>query len=561
MGREEFFEEINEVLKNRKLSKNKISRLKIELCNKYKLKQIPTDFEVLLNARGGDLKYLKQLQTKPTRTISGVAVVAIMTMPLPCPHGKCSYCPGGVNSVFGDMPQSYTGKEPATMRGIRNKYDPYLQIFNRLEQYLILGHDIDKVELIVMGGTFPSFKNEYKEDFVKCSFKAFNDFSKIFFDGNRFKLFEFKDFFELPGEVGNVDRTKAIQNKMGKLKGKTSLEAEQRKNESSKVRCVAICIETRPDYCKEKHINEMLRFGTTRVELGVQSLDNKVLRKIKRGHGVEESIRATQLLKDSLLKVGYHMMPGLPLTTLEQDLEMLKELFSNPDFRPDALKIYPCMVMPGTELYEDYKKGKYKPITTEDAAELIIKFKRFVPKYCRIMRVQRDIPSYLAEAGVDMTNLRQYVHNMMEKRGVKCECIRCREPRSKLIGLKDVKIVEESYEASNGTEVFISAEDTKQDVLIGFCRLRIPYKPFSKEITNRSAGIRELHVYGSAVPLGEKGIIQHRGFGKRLLQKAEEIAKERYDKNKMLIISGIGAREYYRKLGYEKQDVYMVKRL
>lgn len=557
MSKGHFFTEIIGILKEKELSKDEISKLKIKLCTKHGLKSIPTDFEILLNAKPEDLIYLKTLRTKPTRTVSGVAVVAIMTKPANCPHGRCSYCPGGINSVFGDMPQSYTGKEPATMRGLRNKYDPYLQVFNRLEQYIVLGHDIDKVELILMGGTFPSFSQSYQKDFVKYSFKAMNDFSKMFFN-NGFKFQEFKEFFELPGEVGSAKRTESIQNKLKGLKGKSKLKLEQRSNEKAKVRCVAMCIETRPDYCKQSHINKMLRFGATRVELGVQSLDNKVLEKTKRGHDVEASIKATQLMKDSLLKVGYHMMPGLPLTNVKQDLEMLKELFSNPDFKPDALKIYPCMVMPGTELYEDYKKGDYNPLTTKEAAKLIADFKRYVPKYCRIMRVQRDIPSYVAKAGVDKTNLRQYVHKIMEKGNVKCNCIRCREPKGRQVNLNDIRIFEYRYEASNGTEIFISAED--KDILIGFCRLRMPFKPFRKEFTQNIAGIRELHVYGTAVPIGEKGEIQHKGFGKMLLKKAEQIAKE-YNKNKMLIISGIGAREYYRKLGYKREGVYMAKRL
>lgn len=560
MGEGGFYDEIIEILKQRELSKDEISRTKIRLCKKHGLKEIPNDFEILLNAKPDDLQHLKQLKTKPARTISGVAVVAIMTKPAPCPHGKCSYCPGGINSVFGDMPQSYTGREPATMRGIRNEYDPYLQIFNRLEQYIILGHDIDKVEMIIMGGTFPAFSKGYKMDYLTYSFKAFNDFSKLFFQDNNLRLTKFKDFFELPGNVGDKTRTVSIQKKLRDLKGKSVLTREQNKNENSKVRCVALCVETRPDYCKKQHINEMLGFGTTRVELGVQSLKDDVLEKVKRGHSVQESINATRLLKDSFLKVGYHMMPGLPLTTLNQDLDMLKELFSNSSYRPDALKLYPCMVMPGTELYQEYKKGDYYPISTNDAAKLIAEFKRFVPKYCRIMRVQRDIPTYVTEAGVDRTNLRQYVHKYMEAKGIECNCIRCREPKGKEVDLKKVKLYEEVYEASEGTEVFISAEDKKSKTLVGFCRLRLPNKPFRKEITNKSAGIRELHVYGTATPIGKTGVIQHRGFGKRLLKRAEKIAKS-YDKNKMLITSGIGVRDYYRKLGYKSQGAYMVKRI
>lgn len=560
MNKAQFYEEIIERIKDKKLSKHELSMIKLELCNKYGLDRVPNDFEIMLHAKEEDLAGLRDIQTKPTRTISGVAVVAIMTKPIKCPHGKCSYCPGGVNSVFGDTPQSYTGKEPATMRGIRNKYDPYLQIFNRLEQYIILGHEIDKIEMIVMGGTFPSTPTEYKEDFIKYSYKAFNDFSELFFKDGKLEFMTFKEFFELPGEIGSTKRIKSIHNKLLELKGVCVLEEEQLKNLNVKVRCVALCIETRPDYCKQEHINEMLRFGTTRVELGVQSLNNDVLNKIERGHSVEESVKATKLMKDSLLKVGYHMMPGLPLTSREQDLEMIKQLFSDERFKPDALKIYPCMVMPGTELYKDYESGKFKPINTQEAAELIAEMKRDIPKYCRIMRVQRDIPTKVTSAGVDRTNLRQYVKKITEEKGIKCKCIRCREPKNVDIKLKDVKIMHMKYKSSDGIEFFISAEDVKQDVLLGFCRLRFVSEPFRKEFIENSAGIRELHVYGSAVAIGKQGKIQHRGLGKKLVAEAEMLARE-HGKNKMLIISGMGVRGYYEKLGYKLEGAYMTKEL
>ena len=255
-------------------------------------------------------------------------------------------------------------------------------------------------------------------------------------------------------------------------------------------------------------------------------------------------------------------MPGLPGSNYADDVKMFKELFKNPDFRPDALKIYPCMVIKGTELYNLWKKGKFSPLQTKKAAMLIASIKRFVPKYVRIMRVQRDIPTNVTVAGVDRTNLRQYVEQILKEKKQECNCIRCREPRNKEIDFKSIKILTQYYEASKGSEVFISAEDTTNNILLGFCRLRIPYKPFRKEITKDSAGIRELHVYGSAVPIGEKGSsIQHRGLGKQLLKEAERIARDVFGKKKLLVISGIGAREYYKKLGYKKDGVYVSKRL
>ena len=393
----EFFAELIENIKKANPSKNSIGRLKQELCKKYHIAQPPTDIEILTNADEKDLSVLKKLLlTKPTRTISGVAVIALMTKPFPCPHGKCIYCPGGVKSALGNVPQSYTGHEPATLRAIRANYDPYIIVFNRLEQYIVAGHSPEKIEMIIMGGTFLSFPKKYQEDFITYSYKALNDFSREFYPCGKFDFVKFKKFFELPGKVGDEKRTVKIQKKILKLKKKSTLEKEKLRNEKAKTRCVALCIETRPDWCKHKHINEMLRFGATRVELGVQNLSEKILKEINRGHTVADIIEATQLMKDALLKVGYHMMPGLPGVSREQDIDNFRQLFSNPDFKPDALKIYPCMVFKGTKLYTMWKKGWYKPLTTDEAADIISEAKRFVPKYCRIMRVNRDIPTKIS---------------------------------------------------------------------------------------------------------------------------------------------------------------------
>jgi elongator complex protein 3 len=562
MQKTNYFNEIIGTIKNNKLDKEKLSKLKVKLCKKHKLRKIPTDIEILLNSKIKDIsKVKKYLLTKPVRSISGVAPIAVMTKPFLCPHGKCSYCPGGINSVFGNVPQSYTGKEPATRRAIRNKYDAYLQVMNRLEQFIVSGHNPEKIELIVMGGTFPSFPMKYQEEFIKDSFKAMNDFSYLFYK-NIFDIVKFKDFFELPGDIENKERTKRIQDKLLKLKNKKlKLETAQKKNETSKIRDVALCIETRPDYCYEKHINEMLRLGTTRVELGVQTVYDKILKKIKRGHLVKDTIKATQLLKDSFLKVGYHMMPGLPDVSREMDLNSLNKMIKNPDFKPDALKIYPCMVMEGTELYKKYKEKKFRPLSTKQAADLIAEFKKNVPEYMRIMRVQRDIPTFMTEEGVDKTNLRQYIEKITKNKKIKCRCIRCREPKNKAIDFENIKIKKYFYEASNGMEVFISAEDAKNDILAGFCRLRKPYRPFRKEITKKSVGIRELHVYGEAIGLGKKGKVQHRGLGRKLLKEAEKISKEKFSAKKILVISGVGARRYFAQLRYERDGPYMSKKL
>ncbi|MBU2639052.1 MAG: tRNA uridine(34) 5-carboxymethylaminomethyl modification radical SAM/GNAT enzyme Elp3 [Nanoarchaeota archaeon] len=558
---------IKELVSNKVKTPEEAIKLRGALCRQYHPSKMPSFIQILAHASNEEYTKLKFLQSKPSRTIAGVSPIAIMTKPMKCPHGKCVMCPGGVDSFFGNTPQSYTGKEPAARRAMRNNYDAYIQVFNRLEQYTLLNHPIDKSELIIMGGTFPAAEIEYQDEFITNALKAMNDFSEMFY-GSAAKpgfldFIKFKEFFELPGDVNNEERVKRIQKKLLELKQITDLINEQKRNETAKARCVTMCIETRPDYCKQEHINQMLKLGCTRVELGVQSIYNDVLKRIERGHSAEDSIKATQLMKDSFLKVGYHMMPGLPLSDEKRDIEMFNELFSNPDYKPDTLKIYPCMVVKGTKLYDEWKANKFKPITTEKAANIIAEAKQYIEPYCRVMRVQRDIPSKFIEAGVDITNLRQEVDKKMEENKIECRCIRCNEPKAKDIDYSKAKLNRMDYDASNGKDIFLSYNAGK--TLIGFCRLRIPYKPFRKEITEKTAGIRELHVYASSAQIGEKPSekqAQHRGFGTKLMKEAEKIAKEEFGKNKMLVIAGIGAKEYFRqKLGYKEEGAYMGKRI
>jgi len=557
---ETYYEELIREIISKKLDLTKSLKLRRELARKYNPNVFPSIIQIICYADDKQLPKLKHLITKPARTISGVSVIAIMTKPIKCPHGKCIPCPGGPESFFGSVPQSYTGKEPATMRAIRNSYDPYLQVFNRLQQYVLMDRTPDKVELIIMGGTFPSFPKDYQEEFVKYAFKALNDFGKMFYKKDVLQFEKFKKFFELPGDMNDKIREENIRKKVLKLKNKCNLESEQRKNEKAKLRCVALCVETRSDYCGKKEIDQMLKLGVTRVELGVQTVYDEVLEKIERGHTVKDSIKATQLLKDSFIKVGFHMMPGLFGSDKEKDVQMFKELFSNQDFMPDALKIYPCMVLKGTKLYDLWKKGDFKPLTTEEAVSIISDAKKNVPKFCRILRIQRDIPTKVTEAGVGLTNLRQKVQEFMQNNNIKCNCIRCREPRDKEIDYDNVQLLRYDYDSSNGKEVFLSFEDVKNDILLGFCRLRKPYKPFRKEITKNSVGIRELHVYGEAAQIGQKGRVQHKGYGKELLSEAERIAKKEFNAKKILIISGIGVKNYYSHLGYKKDGTYMSKK-
>ena len=552
-------------------SQEKLNKLKLKVIRRLKGSKIPSNIEILNHTNKQQRKKYKHLLTiKPTRIMSGVNVVAIMTKPMKCPHGKCLMCPGGPKSHFGEVPQSYTGKEPATLRAIRNKYDPYLQVFNRLEQYCAMNKLPEKIELIIMGGTFPSYPKKYQDEFIMYSFKAMNDFSKLFFKNNKLQVKKFLKFFELPGKIGDPERTKNIQKKILKLKKKAknvSVEREQKKNEKSKIKVIGLTIETRPDYATLKHAKQMLRLGATRVELGVQTIYNKVLKKIKRGHTIEDSIKATQILKDLGFKINYHMMLGLPSVNAKQDLKSLQTLFDKQEFRPDMLKLYPCMVMKGAKLYDLWTSKKFKPITTKKAIKIITKFKKNIPKFVRIMRVQRDIPTYTIEAGVDKTNLRQMVHQQTK---IECNCIRCREPGRRKLDHNNVKFYIYEYKASFGKEYFISAEDKVNDCIVGFIRMRFPSKvlPITTKskssqtniITKHSAIIRELHVYGETAVIGKKGKTQHRGYGKNLLKIAEQIAKH-HNKNKMIIISGIGVRNYYKKLKYRLEQPYMVKKI
>ncbi|MDP3989893.1 MAG: tRNA uridine(34) 5-carboxymethylaminomethyl modification radical SAM/GNAT enzyme Elp3 [archaeon] len=536
--------------------------LKRDISKKYKLPRTPTNIEILLSLPEEAIPdYKKILLTKPTRTISGVSPVAIMTKPDRCPHGKCTFCPGGINSPWGDVPQSYSGHEPATMRGIRNDYDAYLQVFNRLQQYVLLGQTLDKIEIIVMGGTFTATPKEYQEEFILGAFQAMNDFSELFFDQNgEVDYLKFKQYFLLPGKLHDKVREEKIKQKVAenKLRRVTTLEEEQVKNENSAVRCVALCIETKPDWGFLEHGNEMLRQGCTRVELGIQSVYDDVLEYVHRGHTTQDSIKSIQILRDLGFKINFHYMPGLPLTNYKRDMDGMKQLFSDPDYCPDMIKLYPCMVGPGTALYHQWKKGEFTPITTEEAAKRVAEFYDFVPEYCRIQRVQRDVPTKFWEAGVDRTNLRQYAD---EKYGVSSRDIRAREPKGKDINWENIQIRVTEFAASKGKEFFIQAEDPQNDVIIGFCRLRFPKEFLREEIIEGSALLRELHVYGTATAIGEKGVVQHKGWGRKLMEKAEEIAKE-HGKIKMVVISGVGVKEYYRKkLGYHKEGPYMVKEL
>jgi elongator complex protein 3 len=551
----------------RKPTKDQLHHKKLDLCKKHKRKTVPTDIELYMSAPMELVSALKPyLSSKPIRTSSGVAIIATMSMPSLCPHGSCTFCPGGLGSPYGDTPMSYTGTEPSTMRAIRNEYDPYRIIFNRLQQYILLGQHPDKCDQIVQGGTFPSFPVDYQEHYMYYSFKAYNDFSIEFFDKNgEFNLEHFKVFFELPSDPYDTNRAERIKHKILSLKEKNirTLEEEQVANETAAIRCIGLTIETKPDWGFVEHGHEFLRLGATRVELGVQTIYDDILAAVNRGHTIAETYKSVEELKDLAFKLNFHIMPGLPTPERtridrERDIANIREMFADDRFKPDMIKIYPCMVMPGTPLEKEWKEGKFVPLSTAEAADIIVEGIRSVPEWCRIMRVQRDIPTYSTTAGVNKTNLRQYVDELAASRGVVSRDIRAREIMQDVI-TGEPQLIVRRYTASNGVEYFISVE--ANDRLLGFCRMRYPHKVLRDEITPLSALIRELHVYGQAVPIGAQSTkAQHKGFGRQLMERAEEIARAD-GRDKVIVISGVGVREYYRKLGYEREGPYMCKLL
>jgi elongator complex protein 3 len=348
---------------------------------------------------------------------------------------------------------------------------------------------------------------------------------------------------------------------------------EEAKNlaESANVKNVGITVETRPDWSRKGHVDHMLSMGVTRVEIGVQTLYDDVYERIHRDHTVADVVEATQTLKDSGLKVGYHMMLGLPGCNASRDLDAFRKIFQDPDFKPDMLKIYPCLVTPGTQLYEEWKRGEYQPYSTEESARLIAEIKQYVPRWVRIMRIQREIPMDGIADGVKHGNLRQLVQQELTHRGMKCQCIRCREVGINYLkngerpDLEQVQLKRVDYEGSGGTDIFLSFEDSEHDILVGYVRIRIPTeKAHRLEIAQQDAAIiRELHVFGPTVPVGDRlaGAFQHKGYGSKLLAESERISREEYDRNKMLVISALGTKGYYSRFGYANDGPFVSKNI
>ena len=444
---------------------------------------------------------------KATRTISGVTPVAVMAKPFICP-GRCVYCPSSP-----EAPKSYTVESPAVLRARSCGFDAKKQVEVRLKTFAEMGHAQDKVELIVMGGTFMFYPRDYQYQFIKDCYDALNGITS------------------------------------------SCLEEARRINENAERRCVGLCIETRPDFCGEAEIRSMFDFGTTRVELGVQTLDDEIHCLTKRGHGVSEVISATRLLRDYGFKVHYHWMPGLPGTTPEHDLELSRKLFEDERFRPDGLKLYPTLVVKGSELENWYRDNRYQPYSEEELIDLLMAIKALIPKYVRISRLMRDIPSKFIIAGCKDLALRGTIRKKMDQTGLRCSCIRCREYGHRLRdgwAVGEPRLIRLDYEAWGGKEVFLSYED-ENETLFGLLRLRI----------NEKAVVRELHIFGPEVSIGGRleRAAQHRGLGERLLREAERIARGEFKADSLLVLSGVGAREYYRSLGYGREGAYMTREL
>jgi len=498
------------------LGKKDLNKIKKEASEKFRLKDMPKTSDIL---RAFPKERMKKetrslLFRKPMRTASGVTPIAVMVRPGKSCRWNCIYCPVGT----GLAPKSYTGYEPAARRARSVGFDPKKQVEIRLMHYRIQGHPTDKCEIIVMGGTFLDMPKKYQESFVKSIYDTLN----------------------------------------GVKSG--SLEASKAKNEKARHRMIGMTLETRPDVCSEKNIIDALSYGATRMELGVQHPDDRIYRRICRGHSVKDVADATERLKDSGFKVCYHIMPGILGSNKKKDIRMMKNLFSDQRFKPDMLKIYPTLVTKGTKLYDIYKKGEYSPYSAKEASDVISEMYRHVPYYTRVMRIQRDIPTDLLEAGVENSNLREMVERKAIEKGIEIKEIRFREPKRNS-GKAKMVLFRQDYRASKGKEVFLSFEDRERRNIFGFIRLRIPHKPFVPEIDKKTGLIRELHVYGMEAEIGKEGSIQHKGLGKRLLKEAERIAKEEFRMKKLAVISGVGAREYYYKLGYGKDGNYVSKAL
>ena len=507
------------------------------------------------------------IRMKETRTISGVTPVTVLTKPFPCP-GKCIFCPNDVR-----MPKSYLSDEPGAQRAISNKFDPYLQTFNRLLAFKNTGHPTDKIELIVLGGTWSSYPETYQIWFVKRCFDALNDFEEYqnseMIKSEELNLpFEENKLEEIDGSVLTKSYNQIISNA---IKNTTNLLNEvatweelfnaHNKNVNSKSRCVGLVLETRPDEINEQEVIKIRKLGATKIQLGIQSLNDEVLKKNKRGHDVKKTIEAIDLIRRAGFKIHGHYMPNLYGSTPQADIEDYKKMFNEIYFRPDELKIYPCSLIKTAELMQVYNDGLWKPYTQEELAEVVCFTILNTPRFCRLTRIIRDIPSDDIVVGNKLTNFRQIAENLIKKSGQKVKEIRSREIKNKKFENEELVVKETTYETTSTKEIFIEYINN-HDEIFGFLRLSLPkISSFIPELDG-CAIIREIHIYGQSTEIGKKDPknSQHQGLGKRLILRAEELSKENKFK-KLAVISAIGTREYYAKNGFELKELYQVKEM
>ncbi|MHB8352090.1 MAG: tRNA uridine(34) 5-carboxymethylaminomethyl modification radical SAM/GNAT enzyme Elp3 [Thermoplasmata archaeon] len=501
------------------LHRLKLHRLKTGTDRLAAGRSVPTNVEFARTLSSEERSRFGPILRKPTRTLSGVAVVAVMTAPARCPHGRCTYCPGGLEQR---SPQSYTGEEPSALRAHQFGWDARAITAHRLATLEALGHSTSKVEVIVQGGTFPSRPWAHQEEVYRGIFDGLN--------GTR----------------------------------SASLPEAQRLNETAARRLVGLTVETRPDWCDGRILPELLAAGVTRVEIGVECLRDPVLEQVGRAHRTEEVFRASREARDRGLKLCYHLMLGLPGMDPTRDLEDFKRVVTDPALCPDMLKLYPTLVLPDTGLYEEWKQGRYAPYDTPTAVGLLAKMKRLLPPWVRIQRIQRDIPARLIAAGVRHGNIRQMALAELARTNSRCRCLRCREVgRRPVAEGAEFRPVERRYPASGGEEWFLSEEEPESDAVSGFLRLRFP----SAETPGGLAApvVRELKVLGPEVaiglrPVGPSASGQHRGLGGRLLGRAASIAAEAgFDR--LYVMSAVGTREYYRRFGFLPEGPLMVAAL
>jgi elongator complex protein 3 len=517
-------EVIQDMMKEEDISKNKIWHIVKNIAKKYGYATVPNNILLLQACNAEERKKLWQhLKVKPIRDSSGVAVITVATKPMGC-VSNCIFCP-----TVSIAPKSYTGLEPAIQRAIRKKFDPFKQVQDRLQQYKLMGHISDfgsKIEVIILGGTFLALPKDYKEAFLKGIYDGLNN-----------SIAE-------------------------------NLITAQKTNETASNRCIGMTIETRPEYCMEKHVDEMLDYGITRVEIGVQSIYEDVVKFAERGHTVKDSINATRIARDAGYKIVYHVMPGLPLSDFSRDLKMFEEIFSNPDFMPDDLKIYPTMVMPGTKLQKMWERGEFIPMTDEETLKMLVEIKKIVPPFVRIRRILRDFSAPTVSSGPKKSNIRELALQILKEQGFRCNCTRCREPAhaKKIYGIDldmdSVKLIRRDYDAGEGKEIFLSFEDTKNNVLVALLRLRVPSSSFHRKEMKNASVVREIHTYGGHVPINSfSNELQHKGFGKNLLQEAAIISKEEFDKKKIVVIAGTGVKQYFVNQGFYYDGPYVSKNL